>query len=227
MMRTREISWWTTPATSYMPDTVGRAAVVNVAYKRGFYAAYQTGPECDKPGYDFYYLDRRTTITTLQIDGRTVMVDDPPHWWAMQAHASAYQGRVLVAGLGLGLILHALLDKPAVTHITVIEREPDVVQLVSPFLLRQYGAAYLAKKCMIIQTDWEDYLTPWMPEQYNGVFYDLLVGDGRALFPFALRTMIELVRQFGEKPIRIHGYNNDHLRRIAESAITCDSTQQP
>ena len=41
----------------------------------------------------------------------------------MEEHATFYQGRVLVAGLGLGLIVHTLHANPAVQQIVVIERE--------------------------------------------------------------------------------------------------------
>lgn len=43
-------------------------------------------------------------------------------------------GQVLIAGLGLGMILHPILDKPAVRRITVVEKYPDVIDLVCPTL---------------------------------------------------------------------------------------------
>lgn len=43
------------------------------------------------------------------------------------------QGRVLLTGLGLGLCLQALLRKPEVEHVTVIEIESDVLAIVAPY----------------------------------------------------------------------------------------------
>jgi spermidine synthase len=43
-------------------------------------------------------------------------------------------GDVLVAGLGIGMILHPILRKEAVRSVTVIEGYPDVVDLVLPTL---------------------------------------------------------------------------------------------
>lgn len=43
------------------------------------------------------------------------------------------KGNVLIAGLGLGMVLKALLEKGDVTHITVVEKSEDVIKLVSPF----------------------------------------------------------------------------------------------
>jgi hypothetical protein len=43
-------------------------------------------------------------------------------------------GEVLIAGLGLGMILHPILQKPEVRAVTVIEKFQDVVDLISPTL---------------------------------------------------------------------------------------------
>ncbi len=40
-------------------------------------------------------------------------------------------GRVLVGGLGLGMVLKCLLEKESVTHVTVIEKSPDVIKLIA------------------------------------------------------------------------------------------------
>mgnify|MGYP001566944409 CR=1 FL=1 len=42
------------------------------------------------------------------------------------------RGRVLINGLGLGFALAAILRKPEVEHVTVVERSPDVISLVAP-----------------------------------------------------------------------------------------------
>ncbi len=38
---------------------------------------------------------------------------------------------MLINGLGLGMVLHAILQKDDVTHVTVIEKEQDVINLVA------------------------------------------------------------------------------------------------
>jgi hypothetical protein len=42
------------------------------------------------------------------------------------------RGNVLLAGLGLGMILHPILKKPEVLSVTVIEKCADVIALISP-----------------------------------------------------------------------------------------------
>ena len=42
------------------------------------------------------------------------------------------KGHVLINGLGLGMVLGAVLQNPAVTKATVVEISPDVIALVAP-----------------------------------------------------------------------------------------------
>lgn len=43
-------------------------------------------------------------------------------------------GRVLITGLGLGCVVRGALLNPQVDHVTVVEREQDVIDLVAPFM---------------------------------------------------------------------------------------------
>ncbi len=43
-------------------------------------------------------------------------------------------GNILIAGLGIGMILLAIQDKPMVKSITVVEYSPEVMQMVLPQL---------------------------------------------------------------------------------------------
>lgn len=49
------------------------------------------------------------------------------------------RGRVLIAGLGLGMCADAVLRKPEVDRVVVIEQEPDVIRLVMPTLEKRWG----------------------------------------------------------------------------------------
>ena len=96
------LTTWKTPATAYPEARVGKAEIKTLRY-RGIYHAYGL------QGHRFFRAVN-LPIRSLAIEGETWMVDDPPHWWAMEDHARFYQGHVLVAGLGLGLIVHTLHD---------------------------------------------------------------------------------------------------------------------
>lgn len=53
-------------------------------------------------------------------------------------HVHAAKGDVLVGGLGIGMVLWALLNKPEVTSVTVIERDPRVIELMREVMRRNH-----------------------------------------------------------------------------------------
>ena len=73
------------------------------------------------------------------------------------------RGNVLIAGLGLGIILHPILAKNEVLSVTVIEKYADVIALVSPTVKND--------KLTIIQGD----IYEWKP--VKGTKYDTLYFD--------------------------------------------------
>lgn len=115
---------WETPATKYPLIKVGSVEICRIKQKAGYY--YMEGVR----GYDYYHHAMKIPVTCLKIGTETVMVDDPLHWIGMQDLAKAMKGKVLIAGLGLGLVLHALWDNKEVTEIHVIEYNKDVIRIM-------------------------------------------------------------------------------------------------
>jgi hypothetical protein len=73
------------------------------------------------------------------------------------------KGRVLVTGLGLGIVVRGLVDQPDVEHITVIERSPDVLHLVAPVFAGE-------PKVRIVQAD----AFRWQPDgRFDHAWHDL------------------------------------------------------
>lgn len=73
-------------------------------------------------------------------------------------------GNVLIAGLGIGMILHPILAKPEVVRVTVVEKCQDVIDLVSPTLT--------SAKMSIINAD----IFQWKPpkgEKWNTIYFDI------------------------------------------------------
>jgi len=120
---------WETPASKYPLKTVGSAEIFRKKYRRNSYY-YMEGVN----GYAFYKVVNPIEVTHLKINGKVVMLDDPKHWWGMKLLGEHSEGKVLCGGLGLGLIVHALLENEKVTKIDVAEINPDVIELVGPLL---------------------------------------------------------------------------------------------
>lgn len=75
---------------------------------------------------------REGTYTRLTHCGQVVMSDTPDEIYDHMEFVGLARGRVLVHGLGLGMVAAALLRKPEVDHVTVVEVSPDVLRLVGP-----------------------------------------------------------------------------------------------
>ena len=93
--------------------------------------------------------------TRLRCNGHTVMSDTPMEMHDQREIIRIATGRVLIAGLGLGLTVGAVADKIDVASVTVIENAPDVVALVWP----HYVARYDTGRICLIQAD----ATTWKP----------------------------------------------------------------
>lgn len=70
--------------------------------------------------------------TRLMRGATVVMSDTPMEKRDHVPFVHAARGHVLIHGLGLGMALAAILEKPEVERVTVIEKSPDVISLVAP-----------------------------------------------------------------------------------------------
>jgi spermidine synthase len=73
-------------------------------------------------------------------------------------------GRVLIAGLGIGLIIHNILHKESITEIIIIEKHQDVIDLVAPY--------FTDPRLKIICAD----IFEWKPqkgEKFDTIYFDI------------------------------------------------------
>ena len=105
------------------------------------------------------------TYTELTHRGHLVMSDTPAERHDHEEPVRRAIGSVLINGLGLGMVLQAVLDKPTVTDVTVIEIAPEVIQLVAPTYQHD-------PRLTIINDD----AYTWQPpkgKRYNMVWHDI------------------------------------------------------
>ena len=122
------LSEWHTPATDYADEQIGDYRLKLGRYTRGMYRMW---------GVDgFLMFKAMKAIPIMELQQRTGkrwrdwMIDDPPNYRAMCYYAQAARGKVLCAGLGLGLIVHELAKNPYVKEVVVVERSQEVIDLV-------------------------------------------------------------------------------------------------
>lgn len=123
------IDEWRSPVSDYPISSLGKAKIAK--HRNGAKAWFF----CEGvKGYLYYKYSKPAYTTTLKISNRIWMTDQPPYTWSLQSYAERSSGDVLVAGLGLGIVVHFLCGNPAVKSITVIDHERDVIKLVKPLL---------------------------------------------------------------------------------------------
>lgn len=113
---------------------------------------------------DFWARVEEGKYARLIVREKTVMSDTLMERLSNQDVRDNANGRVLIAGLGLGMILHPIVSKPEVTSITVFEKEQDVIDLIAPTLPKQ--------KIEVIRGDIFDY-KPATSEKFDTIYFDI------------------------------------------------------
>lgn len=104
------------------------------------------------------------TYTRLMRGGYLVMSDTRDEKSDHSYFVRAATGHVLINGLGLGMVLNAVLQKPDVTHVTVVEASADVIALVGPH--------YAGPRVTIVHSDAMTYQPP-KGERFGAVWHDI------------------------------------------------------
>lgn len=141
------ISDWRTPASRIPEQSVSSCHVVKKIIKEG-----DALPMAGVFGYDQALFAEDTTITVLRcgereaMDERSVwMSDSPQELYSMWELVARSEGpRVLVGGLGLGLLPNLLALRRDVNEVVVVENNPSIISMIRP---------HLNKKVKVIEGD--------------------------------------------------------------------------
>ncbi len=85
-------------------------------------------------GHDEFEGQQVGRFMGLKVSNTLVMTDTEMERRTNDEFIRRAHGRVLIAGLGMGVVLFPLCEKKEVTHITVVEKSRDVLALVIPQL---------------------------------------------------------------------------------------------
>ena len=117
------------------------------------------------------------------------MSDTPAEKWDHFEAVEKAKGNMLINGLGLGMFARACLLKDVVTHMTVVEKSPDVIKLVAPYLQKEFG-----DKVKIVEADALEFHPP-KGMRFGAVWHDIwdnICSDN-------LPEMHKLHRRYGRK----------------------------
>jgi len=145
------IQYWETFASKIPERRIGRFSIVKRPIKEGQQLSMH-----NVFGYDYAFFLTDATITILY-EGEKDPATDPAGIWMSdtpfeyygmwQLASRARPGRVLVGGLGLGILSNLLAQRPDIKEVVAVELSPEVIQLVKP---------YLHPKVKVIQGDFVD-----------------------------------------------------------------------
>lgn len=214
---TLKLDKWQTPATKYPMRCHGQFRISRRRYVRGWYEMYGID------GHLLYEAVKPLMITELQeLRGKrwkTWMVDDPPHWRAMEMYAEAAYGNVLVAGLGLGLIVHALAKNKKVKYVCLVEKSADVIKLV----YEHTPDAAWSRYSLVTADFWEFVKSHEVTKtEWDWVIVDLWVANGLAdkheLFRHeVLPAACDLQDRFKDAKFVFHGF-----QQVTDVRLTSD-----
>lgn len=123
----------------------------------------------------------------LKRNGETIMSNTPDEIKDFRSFVSMAKGTILINGLGIGVLVKALLEKSEVTEITIIEKSKDVIKLSAP-------TYEMDKRVTVINADAFEYQPP-KGKRYNCVWHD--IWDN--INPDNLDEMKTLHRKYGRK----------------------------
>lgn len=130
------------------------------------------------------------TYTRLMRDGKvTVMSDTPAEIVDHMEVIYRAEGDVLLHGLGIGVVLNAVLKKPEVNSVIVVENSRDVIDLVGPHYLKKFS-----DKVRIVEGDaltWKPAPNSWWNVVWHDI-WDSICSDN-------LSEMKTLHRRFGRR----------------------------
>lgn len=127
--------------------------------------------------------------TGIYHKGYLIMSDTPNEISDHMSFIRKAEGHVLINGLGIGMVLQAVIKKPEVTHVTVVEFSEDVIALTGKVYKERYG-----DKLTIIHADALEYKPP-KGERYGAVWHDIW-GD---ICADNLEDMKKLHRKYGRR----------------------------
>jgi len=107
--------------------------------------------------------------TQLVYDNKeVVMSDTPAEKYDHKRFVRKSTGKVLLAGLGLGMVLNAVALKPEVTKVTVIELSSDVINLCWDHYKKKFG-----DKIELIQSDILEWKPPKGDKIWDCAWFDI------------------------------------------------------
>lgn len=140
------------------------------------------------------------------------MSDLPQEVYQMREPLAQAYGRVLIGGLGLGVVSHLMMQQQKVDWVTTCELQPDVIALVNP---------YISNRGVVICADLFEYVAEHIGT-FDYAFFDIWAGTGETTWKDYVVQLRRLCRnKINQRDVtcwneeEMKGQLRDALRRAA------------
>jgi hypothetical protein len=209
---------WKTCASIIPAQRRGDYAIEKRLFKKG-----SVSPMNGVLGYDECIFMEDTFLTVLREgEGDSAkgvwMSDSPIEYYSMwELVARCVGGRVLVGGLGLGILTNLLALRRDVSSLTVVEIAPEVIEMVQPYLSQYIPIKIIGR----------DFLDSWKLEEkdFDSVIIDIFIGtpEERKLFQ-DVQSLME--SRFTDAQHLYWAYQKDHELELLQHALWSSKTDE-
>lgn len=181
-------AWWQGHQQERHEATSGRLRITHMENTewKGWITQDQLEGRMVPPG-------RWTQLVEEKEDGgrRIWMTDTPVEVADQMEFYDVAHGRVLINGLGLGMMQEWILkDKPCVVHLDIVERDPDIINLIAPYF-EPYGERVTIHHADAYKMEWPPG-TEW-DVVYHDIWPDISAGN--------LDGMKQLMKKYGGRAL--------------------------
>jgi hypothetical protein len=119
-------------------------------------------------------FDHKFKYPNIKEDGNAWMSITPNEIFTMEDSIKKATGNVLTLGCGMGYWAYMVSEKDDVDHVTIVEKEPDVIELFTTFILPQFAHK---DKITIVQADAFKYMESLEDGSFDYCFADIWRGN--------------------------------------------------
>lgn len=119
-------------------------------------------------------IDHRFNFPNIKENGNVWMSITPNEIYTMQKPIEEATGNVLTLGCGMGYFAYMAAIKDDVSHVTIVEKQPEVIELFNTYILPQFSCK---DKITVIQADAFDYMEALSDGKYDYCFIDIWKGN--------------------------------------------------
>lgn len=137
-------------------------------------------------------FDHRFHYPCIKEDGQTWMSVTPNEILTMEKPIADAHGNVLTLGCGMGYYAYMVSEKETVEHITIVEKEPAVIELFKTYILPQFSHK---DKVSIVQSDAFEYMNTLEDGNFDYCFADIWIGNNDTIPYLKLKSICKKFKQ--------------------------------